>query len=121
MQNSSLDSSQQNNPRKEEKAKGHGRNPHESYTGAETIELSHPDLKAGDPCPLECGGSLYEVPSGVIIRVTGSPIATATRYLLEKLSFFSYLVNILVKISMMFFNIAIRNWAKRFKCLTLFQ
>ena len=84
-QNPSLDSSQQNTPRKEEKAKGHGRTPHESYTGAKTIQLSFPNLKAGDPCPLVCGGVLYEVPSGVIIRVTGSPIATATRYFLEKL------------------------------------
>ncbi len=80
-----LDSSQKKMSQKEEKTKGHGRNPHERYTGAKTIELSHPDLKAGGPCPLECGGSLYKVPSGVIIRITGSPIATATRYLLEKL------------------------------------
>ena len=84
-QNPSLDSSQQTTPRREEKAKGHGRSPHESYTGAKTIQLSLSDLKAGDPCPLECGGTLYEVPSGVIIRITGSPIATATRYFLEKL------------------------------------
>jgi len=80
-----LDASQQTPPREEEKAKGHGRKPHESYTGAKTIQLSLPDRQAGDPCPLECGGTLYEVPSGVIIRVTGSPIATATRYFLEKL------------------------------------
>ena len=84
-QNSSLDSSQQNPPGEKEKAKGHGRYPHESYTGAKSIELSHIDLKADDQCPLQCGGSLYEVPSGVIIRVTGAPIATATRYFLEKL------------------------------------
>jgi len=84
-QNPSLDSSQQNPTRGKEKAKGHGRTPHTSYTGAKTIELSHTNLKAGDPCPLECGGVLYEVPSGVIIRITDSPIATATRYFLEKL------------------------------------
>ena len=84
-QKSSLDSSQQNLSGEKEKAKGHGRTPHTSYTGAKTIQLSFPDFKADDPCPLECGGALYEAPSGVIIRVTGAPIATATRYFLEKL------------------------------------
>ena len=84
-QTPSLHASEQTIPQKEEKAKGHGRSPHESYSGAKTIQLSFPNLKAGDPCPLVCGGALYEVPSGVIIRITGSPIATATRYFLEKL------------------------------------
>ena len=67
------------------KKKGHGRKPHTAYTGAPTIEVSHRDLKVGDPCPLDCGGWLYAVAPGILIRVTGSPIAAATRYQLEKL------------------------------------
>ena len=67
------------------KKKGHGRNPHTAYTGASTIQVSLKDLKAGDPCPLACDGVLYSVPPGNIIRVTGSPLAAAVRYQLEKL------------------------------------
>lgn len=64
--------------------KGHGRLPHSAYTGAPTIKVAHPTLKGGDPCPLNCGGTISIAPFGHVIRVTGSPIAAATRYQLEK-------------------------------------
>jgi transposase len=38
-------------PKKKTKAKGHGRNPHSSYTGAKRVKVPHPDLKAGQECP----------------------------------------------------------------------
>jgi transposase len=72
-------------PSEDKKRKGHGRIPHTAYTGAPTVEVPLNDLQAGDDCPLECGGILKNVPAGYVIRVTGSPIAAATRYQLEKL------------------------------------
>ena len=46
-----------------------------------------PDLKPGDTCPEEaCNGRLYEMSEpGVLIQITGNPMATATRYNLQKL------------------------------------
>src|SRR5438270_1505415 len=39
---------------------GHGRNGADAYRGAERIEVPHPSLTAGDPCPA-CGeGTVYE-------------------------------------------------------------
>ena len=69
-----------------EKKKGHGRNHSDEYTGAETEEVKHNDLKAGDDCPIEgCSGKLYEVEPGVVINIEGTPIASAKKYLIEKL------------------------------------
>lgn len=76
-------------PRIKHKAavKGHGRNAAEAYQGAEIVEVSHPTLSPGDICPAEeCDGRLYEMSEpGVVVRVTGAPLATATRYSLQKL------------------------------------
>jgi len=61
----------------EEKRPGHGRNPASCYEGAERIEVSHPDLRAGDPCP-ECGkGKVYPMAEpAVLVRVVGmSPLS----------------------------------------------
>lgn len=69
------------------KRKGHGRLSADAYLGAEVIEVLHPDLNRGDSCPEEyCDGRLYELSEpGVMIQVTGSPIAKATHYQLQKL------------------------------------
>jgi len=68
------------------KKKGHGRNHSDEYTGATTEEIKHNDLKAGDDCPLEgCTGKLYQVEPGVVINIEGTPIASAKKYLIEKL------------------------------------
>lgn len=64
---------------------GHGRNAASAYTGAEVIVVKHETLKAGDPCPEGCGGKLYSYLPGVVIRITGSPIMTAKKYVIEKL------------------------------------
>jgi hypothetical protein len=72
---------------KNKEPKGHGRNDANAYKGAEVVNVSHPDLKPGDDCPDEyCTGKLYEMSDpGVFIQVIGNPLATATRYNLQKL------------------------------------
>lgn len=65
---------------------GHGRNGAEAYTGAEKIEVAHPSLQPGDPCP-DCGrGTVYETnrPS-VLLRLVGQPPIGAKVYYLQKL------------------------------------
>jgi len=68
------------------KVKGHGRNGHSAYTGAERIAVAHPDLKHGDPCP-ECPkGKVYELREPeTIVRITGTAPLQAVAYELEKL------------------------------------
>jgi hypothetical protein len=66
-------------------SRGHGRNGADAYRGAERIEVPHPSLKAGDPCPA-CGhGIVYDKAPGVLVRVTGQPPLTAKVYQLHKL------------------------------------
>lgn len=68
-------------------AKGHGRNGADAYQGAAVVDVEHPELNPGDICPAEaCGGRLYEMSEpGTLVRVTGAPLASATRYNLQKL------------------------------------
>ena len=70
-----------------EKPKGHGRNDSSAYSGAEIVTVTHPELTPGGTCPAErCGGRLYEATEpGFVVRVSGAPLATATRYHLQKL------------------------------------
>lgn len=64
---------------------GHGRNGADAYGGAERIDVPHPTLQAGDPCPT-CGqGTVYAKAPGVLVRITGQPPLTATIYQLHKL------------------------------------
>ncbi len=72
---------------KKKKSNGHGRNDADAYKGAQVVNVEHKDLKPGDDCPDEyCDGKLYEMSEpGVFIQVVGSPLATATRYNLQKL------------------------------------
>ena len=67
--------------------KGHGRNGADAYQGAAIIEVFHPELNPGDICPVEvCDGRLYEVSEpGTFVHVTGAPLASATRYNMQKL------------------------------------
>ena len=78
--------SEQNTDEKE-KAKGHGRNSELAYVGAKLMEVDHPELAPGGTCPAEeCGGRLYETTEpGFVVRVSGAPLATATRHHLQKL------------------------------------
>lgn len=67
--------------------KGHGRNSADAYQGAAIVEVEHPELNPGDTCPAEaCDGRLYEMSEpGTLISVTGAPLASATRYNMQKL------------------------------------
>ncbi len=71
----------------EAESKGHGRNSADAYQGAAIVEVEHPVLNPGDICPAEhCDGRLYEISEpGTLVRVTGAPLASATRYNLQKL------------------------------------
>ncbi len=73
-------------PSSDEPKKGHGKTHSDEYTGAEKIEVNHSELNAGDSCPVdECTGKLYPIDPGVVINITGSPIASAKKYIIEKL------------------------------------
>jgi transposase len=64
---------------------GHGRNGADAYRGAARVDVPHPSLTAGDPCPA-CGqGTVYERVPGVVVRITGQPPLAATVYRLQKL------------------------------------
>jgi transposase len=66
-------------------SRGHGRNGVEAYRGASRIDVPHPSLTAGDPCPA-CGqGTVYEKAPGVIVRITGQPPLAAKVYQLQKM------------------------------------
>jgi hypothetical protein len=65
--------------------KGHGRNGAGAYRGAGRIDVPHPSLKAGDPCPACEEGIVYSKTPGVLVRVAGQPPLTATIYELQKL------------------------------------
>ena len=71
----------------EDDNKGHGRNGADAYSGADVVEVEHPELNPGDICPAEvCDGRLYEMSEpGTLVRVTGAPLARATRYNMQKL------------------------------------
>jgi len=67
------------------KAKGHGRNGAEAYTGAETVHVPHKHLKPGDACP-ECQkGTVYGMAPSRIIRIRGQAPLGAKVYELQKL------------------------------------
>lgn len=69
------------------KRKGHGRAGADDYTGAEKIEVPHPTLRHGDPCPeTGCEGRVYLLRKpGVIVRIRGRVPLAATVYALAKL------------------------------------
>jgi transposase len=64
---------------------GHGRNGAGAYRGAERIDVPHPSLQAGDPCPACKKGTVYDKAPGVLVRITGQPPLAATIYQLQKL------------------------------------
>jgi len=68
------------------KAKGHGRNGAEDYTGATRVVIPHETLDSGDPCPVCPRGKLYSMKRpAVLVRVTGMAPLAATVYERAKL------------------------------------
>jgi len=71
---------------KQQKAKGHGRNGVEAYTGADKVRVPHASLKPGDACPNCKKGTVYEsVEPGHLVRIRGQAPLGATVYELQKL------------------------------------
>jgi hypothetical protein len=67
------------------KAKGHGRNGADAYTGAGRVSVPHPDLKGGDRCP-DCGrGTLRGLDPSPVVHVSAQAPITATIYECERL------------------------------------
>lgn len=67
------------------KAKGHGRNGADAYTGAETVHVPHKHLKPGDACPKCIKGIVYVTAPSRIIRIRGQAPLGAKVYELRKL------------------------------------
>jgi transposase len=68
------------------KRPGHGRTKAQDYTGARWVEISHPQVKPGDSCPLCSKGSVrMQKSKALILRIVGSPPISATGYALERL------------------------------------
>lgn len=86
-QNDPASFDRQTKSNKNELKAGHGRNNADAYEGASIVDVPHPELKPGDTCIEEaCDGRLYEMSDpGTLIRVTGAPLASATRFNLQKL------------------------------------
>ena len=68
------------------KRKGHGRTKAQDYTGARWMQIPHPQLKAGDPCPQCSKGAVRTQQSPAIaLRIVGSPPISATGYAMQRL------------------------------------
>jgi len=68
------------------KAKGHGRNGADAYTGAERVVVEHKTLKPGDPCTLCPKGKVYPMTEPKkVVWVIGQAPMQATVIELEKL------------------------------------
>lgn len=70
---------------KKKKTNGNGRHPHTAYEDAVIHQLSLDMLKAGMGCPESCGGKLYSIKPGVLVRVKGQNLASVHKYYVEKL------------------------------------
>ena len=69
-----------------QKAKGHGRNGADKYTGADKVRVPHESLKPGDACPNCKEGTVYEsVKPGRLVRIRGQAPLGASVYELQKL------------------------------------
>jgi len=70
----------------EKKANGHGRTPASAYTGATQVDVPHPSLRHGGPCP-ECPkGKVYlQKEPRPLVRIVGQAPLAATVYNLEEL------------------------------------
>src|SRR5262249_42058595 len=67
------------------KARGHGRLPHSAYKNTIEHQVFVTNLKSSNPCPSQCGGNLYSIDPGIIIRVKGQNLAAIHKYWIEKL------------------------------------
>jgi hypothetical protein len=75
-------------------APGHGRLPHSAYNNTVEHLLLIAAFKAGDTCPMMCGGKLYSIEPGVLVRIRGQNLAVVDKDWIDKLrcALCSYLV-----------------------------
>jgi len=67
--------------KEKQKRKGHGRNGHRTYEGAERIRIGHESLKRGDSCPSCRDGKVYDLKDPrVLVRVRGQAPLQARVY-----------------------------------------
>ena len=84
--NSADDTAEGKDTEPKQKAKGHGRNGAEAYTGADKVCVPHESLKPGDTCPNCKKGTVYQsVEPGRLVRIRGQAPLGATVYELQKL------------------------------------
>ena len=70
----------------QDKPKGHGRKSADQYTGADKVDVPHPDLKPGDRCPGCLKGKVYELKTPeTVVRITGKSPLSATVYTMQRL------------------------------------
>lgn len=74
------------NPAEKKKRPGHGRGSHRRYTGARRIQVPHPHLKAGDPCP-DCGRGKVrrQKEPARTVKLTAQPPVAANIHEMERL------------------------------------
>ncbi len=59
--------------------------PHSAYKNTIEHQILVADLTPADHCPMQCGGKLYSIEPGVIVRVKGQNLAAVHKYWIEKL------------------------------------
>ena len=70
----------------QDKPKGHGRKSADQYTGADKVDVAHPELKPGDRCPGCLKGKVYELKTPeTAVRITGKSPLDATVYRMQRL------------------------------------
>jgi transposase len=77
------ESSEEDDP--SEPPPGHGRYAADDYPGADQVDVPHPELSPGDPCPDCTQGTLYEKSPGVLVRFVGQAPLHAKVYRRQKL------------------------------------
>lgn len=79
--------STENTPSDEKKSKErkNGRLTANHYLNKKVIPILHEQYTVGQKCPTECGGKLYSLEAGSVIRITGQADHQVTHYLLERL------------------------------------
>lgn len=70
--------------KKKKKRKGGGRNGADDYPGLARCPVLHPNMKAGDPCPLCPKGCVNRYKASPIIRLKGQPPVGGVIYELER-------------------------------------
>lgn len=81
-----LEQPKKEEPRRNKKSSPHpGRMKHNDYANAEKIVLLQDEFKTAQSCPEKCGGRLWHISPGNVIKITGQGFCRAIHYVQEKL------------------------------------